>query len=109
MPHTYQVVRPRWSLLFYRRWRRSNLSCVTSGEGWSAIAQPDGKQLKTYYCSHRAIREIPETTPILFLSGAKDEVVPPSHMKALHELSCHGEDAKPTRTFVVFENGTHSA
>lgn len=51
---------------------------------------------------------IPATTPILFLSGAKDEVVPPSHMKTLYDLACHGEDAKPTRTFVVFQNGTHS-
>jgi len=58
--------------------------------------------------SHRAIRVVPETTPILFLSGAKDEVVPPSHMKTLYELSCHGGDTKPTRTFVVFENGTHN-
>lgn len=61
------------------------------------------------YSSHRAIRVVPVTTPILFLSGAKDEVVPPSHMKTLYELSCHGEDTKPTRTFVEFENGTHSA
>lgn len=94
--------------MFYRRWRPSNPSCVTSGEGRSTISQPDVKKLKPYYCSHLAIRVIPETTPILFLSGAKDEVVPPSHMKILYELSCHGEDAKPTRTFVVFENGTHS-
>ena len=38
--------------------------------------------------------------PILFLSGEKDELVPVSMMKKLHNLS-------KTSTFVTFPQGTH--
>jgi hypothetical protein len=52
------------------------------------------------------ITKIPPKTPILFLSGAQDEIVPPRHMKELYENSKSEPDAQ--RTFVLFEKGSHS-
>lgn len=43
-------------------------------------------------------------TPILFLAGARDELVPPSHMVKLRELS----DTRGGKTWVPFPNGTHN-
>jgi fermentation-respiration switch protein FrsA (DUF1100 family) len=52
------------------------------------------------------ITKIPPKTPILFLSGAQDEIVPPAHMQELYEHSKSQPDAQ--RTFVLFEKGSHS-
>lgn len=41
---------------------------------------------------------------ILFLSGAKDELVPPRHMRELQTLAKRSYD----RTFIVFDKGTHN-
>lgn len=43
-------------------------------------------------------------TPILFLAGARDELVPPSHMVKLRELS----ETRAGKTWVPFPNGTHN-
>lgn len=43
-----------------------------------------------------------EKTPILFLSGLKDELVPPSHMKRLHEICIS------PKVWRVFPNGSHN-
>jgi fermentation-respiration switch protein FrsA (DUF1100 family) len=43
-------------------------------------------------------------TPILFLSGAKDELVPPPHMVKLHELN----ESRAENTWVAFPNGMHN-
>ncbi|KAI8393543.1 Alpha/Beta hydrolase protein [Radiomyces spectabilis] len=43
-------------------------------------------------------------TPVLFLAGARDELVPPSHMVKLHEL-CGTRDIKD---WVIFERGMHN-
>jgi len=48
---------------------------------------------------------LPEITdvPILFLSGLKDEIVPPSHMQQLHKLS-----RAKTKVWKTFPNGSHN-
>lgn len=48
---------------------------------------------------------IPSITrvPILFLSGLKDELVPPSHMRALYDAS-----QAPTKVWTTFPNGSHN-
>ncbi|KAI8093525.1 Alpha/Beta hydrolase protein [Halteromyces radiatus] len=43
-------------------------------------------------------------SPVLFLSGAKDELVPPSHMTKLFELC----GTRENKDWVEFENGTHN-
>lgn len=48
---------------------------------------------------------IPATTPILMLSGSKDEVVPPVQMEALWKL---WEEHKGKGKILVFEKGQHS-
>jgi hypothetical protein len=53
--------------------------------------------------SEKSIRHIVKT-PILFLAGAKDELVPPSHMIRLNELS----DTRANKTWVGFPNGMHN-
>lgn len=53
--------------------------------------------------SEKSIRLIVKT-PILFLSGAKDELIPPSHMRRLNELS----DTRAEKTWVAFPNGMHN-
>lgn len=53
--------------------------------------------------SEKSIQRIVKT-PILFLAGAKDELVPPSHMVKLNELS----ESRAEKSWVVFPNGTHN-
>ncbi|ODV93131.1 hypothetical protein PACTADRAFT_51761 [Pachysolen tannophilus NRRL Y-2460] len=53
--------------------------------------------------SENLIPEIPSNIPILFLSGAKDEIVPPIHMKELFKLS-----KSLDKTFKEFPNGFHN-
>jgi hypothetical protein len=43
-------------------------------------------------------------SPALFLSGAKDELVPPSHMARLYELC----GTRENKDWVEFANGTHN-
>jgi fermentation-respiration switch protein FrsA (DUF1100 family) len=57
-------------------------------------------QIWPSYLEIRAIRR----TPVLFLSGMKDELVPPAHMKKLFE-SCETGGAKYWKEF---EEGTHN-
>jgi fermentation-respiration switch protein FrsA (DUF1100 family) len=54
--------------------------------------------------SYSAVSLIKDT-PVLLLSGSKDELVPPSHMKELHEKFLN---EKTCVEFVSFENGTHN-
>ncbi|CAG8786146.1 10313_t:CDS:2, partial [Dentiscutata erythropus] len=44
-----------------------------------------------------------QTIPILFLSGLKDEVVPPQHMKILYDLA----NTSGGKMFQEIENGSH--
>lgn len=53
--------------------------------------------------SEKSIRHI-VNIPILFLAGGKDELVPPSHMVALHELN----ETRGEKTWVGFPNGMHN-
>lgn len=53
--------------------------------------------------SEKSIQRIVKT-PILFLAGAKDELVPPSHMVKLNELS----ESRAEKSWVVFPNGMHN-
>lgn len=53
--------------------------------------------------SEKSIQRIVKT-PILFLAGAKDELVPPSHMVKLNELS----ESRAEKTWCVFPNGMHN-
>jgi fermentation-respiration switch protein FrsA (DUF1100 family) len=53
--------------------------------------------------SEKSIRHI-VNIPILFLAGAKDELVPPSHMVALNELS----ETRGDKTWIAFPNGMHN-
>ncbi|AAS51733.1 ADL187Wp [Eremothecium gossypii ATCC 10895] len=53
--------------------------------------------------SEEEIRLVDETIPILFLSGLKDEIVPPSHMQALYSLS-----KSSGKKFVTFADGYHN-
>ncbi|CAG8753249.1 9722_t:CDS:2, partial [Gigaspora rosea] len=52
--------------------------------------------------SETSIQQIVHT-PILFLSGARDEIVPPSHMVDLFELS-----QSRNKDFKLFDNGLHN-
>ncbi|KAJ3300492.1 hypothetical protein HDV03_002141 [Kappamyces sp. JEL0829] len=65
--------------------------------------------LVRYFCHQRwnsveTIKTI-ETIPILFLSGSKDELVPPQQMKLLYKAV---KDSKQVNQFVEFQNGTHN-
>lgn len=42
--------------------------------------------------------------PILFLSGSKDELIPPTHMRKLFELC----DTRGTKEYVELANGMHN-
>ena len=53
--------------------------------------------------SEKAIQQI-VNIPILFLSGLRDELVPPSHMRQLYELA----QTRATKQWKVFNNGTHN-
>lgn len=63
---------------------------------------------------------IPATTPILMLSGARDEIIPKAHMRALWETVARRGERKTSSgseykvgleraKFMEFENGGHSA
>ena len=54
--------------------------------------------------SNVSIGRLPPTLPVLFLSGAQDELVPPAHMKQLHAMC----SSKITE-FHSFKDGMHSA
>lgn len=58
---------------------------------------------REYWPTGDSIRLIPRTTPVLFLSGRMDELVPPSHMDALLER-CTSE----TKVWKSFAQGTHN-
>ncbi|CAG8852274.1 10209_t:CDS:1, partial [Racocetra persica] len=56
-----------------------------------------------FWPSDKAIKKI-KKTPILFLSGTKDEIIPQQHMKSLYEL------AQPVggKEWTEFSNGMHN-
>lgn len=56
-----------------------------------------------HWPSEKSIQRI-VNTPILFLAGARDELVPPTHMEKLRELS----ETRASKTWVPFPNGTHN-
>ncbi|KAI8979633.1 Alpha/Beta hydrolase protein [Mycotypha africana] len=56
-----------------------------------------------HWYSEKAIKNI-VNTPILFLAGAKDELVPPSHMLRLKELS----ETRAGKVWASFPNGMHN-
>ncbi|PWN93886.1 alpha/beta-hydrolase [Acaromyces ingoldii] len=58
---------------------------------------------REYWPTGESIKLIPKTTPILFLSGRMDELVPPSHMDAL--LARCASDVKVWKSFA---EGTHN-
>lgn len=47
-----------------------------------------------HWRSRESIKKIPAKTPLLMISGLKDEVVPPPHMKALWEIATSGIDGE---------------
>lgn len=53
--------------------------------------------------SERLIRHLPRDIPVLFLSGKKDELVPPSHVESLYDL-CPSE----TKQLAEFDDGMHN-
>ncbi|CAG8589914.1 10467_t:CDS:2 [Funneliformis caledonium] len=53
--------------------------------------------------SEQSIQQI-VNIPILFLSGLRDELVPPSHMRQLYELS----QTRATKLWKEFSDGTHN-
>ncbi len=62
-----------------------------------------------FFCTQKwnsieAIEKI-DTIPILFLSGKKDELIPPAHMKALYAAV---KESKQLNQFVEFDEGTHN-
>ncbi|KAJ3127045.1 hypothetical protein HK098_006842, partial [Nowakowskiella sp. JEL0407] len=84
-------------------------------------------QYFTFLChqiwdSEKLIAEVPDSIPVMFLSGLKDELVPPSHMKGLFEttkkarsvnsVSKFGKNGLKSDVhgvrFVTFESGSHN-
>ncbi|CAG8563833.1 2016_t:CDS:2 [Ambispora gerdemannii] len=53
--------------------------------------------------SETAIKQI-VNTPMLFLTGTKDELVPPAHMRQLYELT----ETRGRKVWKEFPNGTHN-
>ncbi|KAG9298761.1 hypothetical protein G9A89_012829 [Geosiphon pyriformis] len=53
--------------------------------------------------SEKSIKQI-VNTPILFLTGARDELVPPEHMRKLYELS----ETRAVKEWKEFPSGTHN-
>ncbi|KZP01120.1 alpha/beta-hydrolase [Calocera viscosa TUFC12733] len=49
---------------------------------------------------------VPSTVPMLFLSGLKDELVPPAHMRRLYEIACR--DGKEGKTWWTSDYGDHN-
>jgi len=66
------------------------------------IAKPFLFLLSENWDSESLIAKI-KTVPILFLSGAQDEMVPSAHMKALYN-KCGSKN----KTWMSFPNGTHN-
>jgi predicted esterase len=65
----------------------------------------------TFLCHQKwdsatAMTKIPQSTPIIMLSGRRDEVVPPEHMDELWKIAC--ENGEKNRMWVTLQNGTHS-
>ncbi|KNE56306.1 hypothetical protein AMAG_02130 [Allomyces macrogynus ATCC 38327] len=64
------------------------------------------------WASHRAIATIPQNVPILFLSSARDELIPPAHMRELYVLAggtqVGREGGRGLRTWREFALGTHN-
>ncbi|KAN0063983.1 bem46 protein, variant [Thecaphora frezii] len=58
---------------------------------------------REFWSSSLAITKIAPSVPVLFLSGRKDELVPPSHMDALYE-KCRSTN----KVWKAFEDGTHN-
>jgi fermentation-respiration switch protein FrsA (DUF1100 family) len=58
--------------------------------------------LKIDWSSDKRIQTV--THPILFISGMKDELVPPAHMQKLYELATRSSKKEILR----IENGTHN-
>ncbi|KAJ7675198.1 Alpha/Beta hydrolase protein [Mycena rosella] len=55
------------------------------------------------------VPNIPPTTPILMLSGTKDEVVPKKHMETLREISRkRGDGSAQSDRFETFPEGSHA-
>lgn len=58
--------------------------------------------------SLKSIAKIRPSTHVLLLSGLRDDLVPPQHMKELYKaVELQGAE-KQTRQWVDFEYGTHS-
>lgn len=62
--------------------------------------------LKINWDSSKLVSSI--QTPILYLSGASDELVPAFHMKQLHELSMKGGSNNPCVRMHIIKDGTHN-
>lgn len=68
----------------------------------SSLLIPFKMTIHQVFDSEAAIQKI-TTVPILFISGAKDELIPPAHMQKLHEV------AKSTRKELkVYPEGGHN-
>ncbi|KZT61610.1 alpha/beta-hydrolase [Calocera cornea HHB12733] len=50
---------------------------------------------------------IPTSIPMLFLSGLKDELVPPAHMRRLYEIACR--DGEERKTWWTSAYGDHNS
>ena len=67
----------------------------------SSLLIPFKSTIHQVFDSETAIQKI--TVPILFISGAKDELIPPAHMQKLYEV------AKSTRKdLLVYPEGGHN-
>lgn len=53
--------------------------------------------------SEKIVSKISKTTPMLFLSGSKDELVPPAHMQTLYDLA-----KSENKGFKEYSSGTHN-
>ncbi|PVG03402.1 alpha/beta-hydrolase [Serendipita vermifera] len=62
--------------------------------------------VKDKWRSEISIKRIPPSTPILFLSGADDQIVPPAHMQQLYAIS--KSEPESNRRMVLFEKGGHN-
>lgn len=59
--------------------------------------------LHQFYPSESDIKSLPKEFPVLFLSGSRDELVPPSHVKELYD-KCDSN----SKEIQHFELGTHN-
>jgi pimeloyl-ACP methyl ester carboxylesterase len=58
--------------------------------------------------NERTIEELSAKVPVLFLSGSKDELVPPQHMGLLFQTLKSKRPLDETIVFKTFENGSHN-